>query len=61
MTRQQITLNGHSFDLDAVVNLMDDEIREELHARNEWPSEQAFVDAYCAEHAKRFNETFVVN
>jgi hypothetical protein len=56
----KITHNGHQYDMDAAANLMDDEIREELHARG-FDSEQAFFDAYCKRHAEVFGEEFVIN
>lgn len=56
----KITINGHEYDAAAVANLMDDEIREDLHSRN-FDSEQAFVDAYLAAHRAKFGEEFTVN
>jgi hypothetical protein len=55
-----ITLNGKQHDYDAVVNLMDDELREELHSQG-FETEQAFVDAYCEAHRAKFDEDFTVN
>ncbi len=56
----QVTLNGRQIDFDAAVNLMDDEIRERLHSQGfEANQEQAFLDAYVAAHAEKFDgETF---
>jgi hypothetical protein len=49
-----VMLNGHEQRFDAVVNMMDDEIREALHSEGiEDP--QAFVDAYIARHAAKYN------
>jgi hypothetical protein len=56
----QVTINGHEIDFDAAVNLMDDDIREELHAQG-IETEQAFLDAYTAAHRAKFGEDFVVN
>ncbi|GGE18003.1 hypothetical protein GCM10011390_41460 [Aureimonas endophytica] len=50
-------INGRSINFDAAVNLMDDDLREELHAQG-METEQAFLEAYAAEHEKRFNEAF---
>ncbi|MBG5813927.1 hypothetical protein [Pseudomonas aeruginosa] len=57
----RVTLNGKQFDADAVANLMDDELREELSSSREWVSEQEFVNAYAAAHLDRFGEEFEVN
>lgn len=56
----KIKINGREFDADAVANLMDDEIREDLHERG-FDTEQAFVDAYLAAHRAKFGEEFTVN
>ena len=47
-------------DRDAVIALMDAEIREALHGRV-WASEQAFVDAYCEAHEAAHGAPFIVN
>lgn len=57
----KVIINHQSVDFDAAVNLMDDEIREDLHSKTEWDSEQAFADAYCAAHAEKFSEEFTVS
>ena len=57
----KVKIGQQEFDADAVVNLMDDELREELHSSKEWKSEQQFIDAYCKAHKKRFGTDFVVN
>lgn len=57
---EKVIINGKSFDADAVANLMDDEIREDL-ASKVFETEQEFVDAYVAAHAEKFGEEFVVN
>ena len=58
----KVTLNGQVHDADAVIALMDGEIREELHfAATDWASEQEFLDTYCALHAAKYGEDFVVN
>jgi len=55
-----VMLNGCEHPFDAVVNMMDDEIREALHSESiEDP--QAFVDAYIARYAEKYNgEQFVI-
>jgi len=57
----RVNVGGQNFDVDAVIELMDDDLREELHSAQEWASEQTFVDAYCTAHAARFGAEFVVN
>jgi len=57
----KVTLNGMQFDWDVVGHHMDDEIREDLHSRRDWESEQQFLDAYCEAHAKKFGEKFAIN
>lgn len=50
----QVTLNGKTIDFDAAVNLMDDEIREDLHNKMAPCTAQEFVDAYVAAHAAKY-------
>lgn len=50
--------NGNEVLWCMVVDLMDDEIREQLHAELAPCDEQAFFDAYVREHKKKFNENF---
>lgn len=49
---------GVEVDYDAAVATMDNEIREELHRRIAPCTNQAFFDAYCAEHREKFGEYF---
>lgn len=49
---------GVEIDYDAAVELMDNEIREELHRKIAPCSNQAFFEAYCAEHAKKYGKDF---
>lgn len=57
----KVMLNGHEQDFDACVNLMDDEIREELHAEMASDcTEQEFLDAYCEKHLKKYGEEFYI-
>lgn len=51
---KQVTLNGKTIDFDAAVNLMDDEIREELHSKLAPCTDQEFMDAYVEAHAAKF-------
>lgn len=54
MEQIMVILNGSEQRFDAIVNMMDDEIREDLHGEGiEDP--QAFVDTYVARHAVKYN------
>lgn len=50
-----VRLNGLEVDFDAAVNLMDDEIREQLHSKLAPCSDQDFIDAYVEAHAQKFD------
>lgn len=43
---------------EVAVNMMNDEIREELHNDLSPCTEQEFFDAYCKAHEDRFGEEF---
>lgn len=51
----KVMLNGYEVDFDACVNLMDDEIREALHAEMAPCTEQEFLDAYVEAHAEKYD------
>ena len=61
MQTTTIEYNGKTFDFDAAVNLMDDEIREELSSAQDWESDQQFFDAYVSAHAQKFSSDFIIN
>ena len=48
--------HGTTIDFDAAVNLMDDELREELHDQLAPCSDQEFFDAYATAHLNKFDE-----
>ncbi len=48
--------NGTEISFDASVNLMDDEIREKLHAELAPCTNQEFFTAYEAAHLEKFGE-----
>lgn len=50
-----VILNGCPVNFDACVALMDDDIREELHAEG-LENEQDFLDRYVALHAAKYGE-----
>jgi|GEM_PF-2637961 len=55
-----LTLNGTEYDAEAVIFMMDDDIRERLHAVG-FKTDQRFVDAYVLAHANEFDgEGFTV-
>lgn len=59
---KQVNLNGKTIDFDAAVNLMDDEIREDLHNKMAPCTDQEFLDAYAKAHADKYDgEAFEVN
>lgn len=49
---------GVQVDYEAAVNMMDDEIREDLHLKFEGKSDQEFFDAYAEAHEEKFGEEF---
>lgn len=56
---KKVILNGQEVDFDACANLMDDEIREELHREYVGEvTEQEFLDLYCEAHYKKYGEEF---
>lgn len=55
-----VLLNGKEFDFNTVVNLMDDELREEIHRDLAPCTEQEFLDEYCKRHFEKFYEVFDV-
>lgn len=55
-----VTYNNNQVDFEAAVNLMDDEIREALHAELAPCTEQEFFDAYCKAHEEKYGEEFAV-
>lgn len=53
--------DGNEIYFDSAAELMDDDIREELHATITPCSNQAFFDEYCKSHLAKYGEPFVVN
>ena len=49
-------MNGTNLDYDQAVNLMDDDIREALHAKMAPCSEQDFFTAYEKAHQQKYGE-----
>ena len=61
MTTNEVTINGNEYDFGAVVNLMDDEIREKLHMELAPCSDQDFIDAYLTAHLDKYGQDFVIS
>lgn len=53
-----IDANGESQDYEAAVNLMDDDLREEVHADLAPCTDQQFIEEYARRHEQRFGEPF---
>ena len=47
---------GRELDYEATIDLMDDEIRLDLHQEMCGCTEQEFFDAYCKAHEEKFGE-----
>lgn len=54
-----ITVNGYTTTIDAAAALMDDEIREAIHAEG-ITDPQEFINRYCELHYERYGENFTV-
>lgn len=52
---------GKEINFDAAVNLMDDDLREQLHDDIAPCSNQYFFNAYCIAHAEKFGEDWVLD
>ena len=58
---RKVMYNGEMVDFEVAVNLMDDEIREAVHADLAPCTEQEFIDEYVKRHEAKYGETFVIN
>lgn len=57
-----ISQHSKEFDFDAVVNLMDDDIRKEIHYGLVADiTDQEFYNLYCKAHKLKFEEEFEFN
>ena len=63
MTKEFETVNyeGKEIDFEAAVNLMDDELREELHIQLAPCSSQEFFDKYCDKHLANYGQEFLLD
>lgn len=55
-----VILSNEEVNFDACVNLMDDEIREAIHAELAPCTEQEFLDAYVDRHYDKYGEQFKI-
>lgn len=55
-----VLLNGREVNYEVCVNLMDDEIREELHRKMAPCGDQEFLDAYCKAHKEKYGKEFTI-
>jgi len=55
-----VKLNGKPVNFEVAVNLMDDEIREQLH-NDGITDKQEFLDRYCEKHLAKYGKTFEIN
>ena len=57
-----LTVNGYDrkVDFDACVNMMDDDLREQVHCELAPCTDQAFLDRYCQLHEKKYGEEFQI-
>ena len=51
-----INQHGREIDFESAVSFMNDDIREELHAKLSPCTEQEFFDAYAEAHEAKFGE-----
>jgi hypothetical protein len=63
---ETVILHGRKQDYGAIINMMDDDIREELHSemRVENPTaadNQVFLDAFLNVHEAKYGEEFDLN
>jgi hypothetical protein len=55
-----VEFNGNTVEYEIIENLMDDEIREELHAEYAPCTNQFFLDKYLEAHEAKFHEEFTI-
>lgn len=56
----KIELNGRAADFESCVALMDDDIREEIHADLAPCTEQEFINEYCKRHFAKYGIEFEI-
>jgi len=58
---RKVRVNGEMVNFDAAVSLMDDAVREAVHADLAPCTEQEFMDEYVKRHEAKYGETFEIN
>lgn len=56
----KIELNNRAADFDACVALMDNDLREEVHADLAPCTEQEFINEYCKRHFAKYGAEFEI-
>lgn len=56
---KKVLLNNEEVYFDSCVMMMDDEIREEIHAEG-IEDDQKFLDTYCDRHLEKYGEEFQI-
>ena len=56
----KVLLNNVSVDMDVVINLMDDDLREYLHNLGIYDDDQSFLEAYLQAHLAKYNVNFTI-
>ena len=56
----KVMLNGTKVEFEQCVNLMDDDLREEIHAEMAPCKEQEFLDEYTKRHEEKYGQQFKV-
>jgi len=56
-----VTSHNHHFDLEDLVHLMDNDLREEVHSDTAPCEPQQFYDAHTSAHFKKFNNCWEPN
>lgn len=54
----KVKIYNDEVEFNALVNLMNDEIREKVHNEIAPCTEQEFIDKYLKEHEKKYGEQF---
>lgn len=56
----KIELNGSTADFNTCVALMDDDLREEIHADIAPCTKQQFINEYCKRHFAKYGADFEI-
>lgn len=61
MKLHYVYLNGKSICFESAVQLMDDELRENIHLDLAPCTDQDFIDEYAKRHYEKYGEIFEIN